>query len=108
MSDRVEPERIRTARAAAILGVELRTVQALALRGELPEAARIGGVWTFSETALRNYIRERTQCPQDRKRQNTLTGGATRYGRGSPLQDENSVRALEQARQRLRSLASQR
>lgn len=104
----MERERIQSAEAAAILGVQIRTVQALALRGELPDAARIGGIWTFGEAALRNWIKERTICPQDRRHQNTRTGGAAPYGRGSPLQDENSVRALEQARQRLRNLASQR
>jgi hypothetical protein len=51
----MRPERIRTTHAAEILGSTPRTVQALALRGELPDAARIGGVWTFSEAALRRY-----------------------------------------------------
>lgn len=105
MSDRRAPERIRTADAAAILGVEPRTVQALASRGELPDAARIGGVWTFSEAALRSYIRERTSCRTDQKRRNTHTGAAGRYGPGSPLADVNIERAFEQARLRLRERA---
>lgn len=63
-------ERIRADRAALILGVERRTVQALAARGSLPEAAKIGGTWTFDEAALRNYIRECTRWPKDR----TITG----------------------------------
>lgn len=101
-------ERVRPTDAVAITGLSLRTVQALALRGEIPGAAKLGGSWTFDEAALRNWIKERTQCPQDRRHLSTRTGEVTRYGRGSPLQDENSVRALEQARLRLRKLASQR
>lgn len=101
MSARPAPERIRTTDAAAILGVEPRTVQALALRGELPDAARIGGVWTFSEAALRNYIRERTSCRKDQRRQSTHTGATGRYGPGSPLADVNIERAYELAMSRL-------
>lgn len=101
-------ERVRPQAAVTITGLSLRTVQALALRGEIPGAAKLGGSWTFDEAALRNWIKERTQCPQDRRHLNTHTGAGTRYGRGSPLQDENSVRALEQARLRLRKLASGR
>lgn len=51
-------ERIRADRAACILGIEVRTVQALAMRGELPNAAKIGGVWTFEEAALREWLPE--------------------------------------------------
>lgn len=96
-----EMERIRASRAASILGVETRTVQALALRGELPGAAKIGGLWTFDEAALRNYIKERIQCPRDRRPLNTHTGEATSYGRASPLQAKNSAKASRQALQRL-------
>ena len=46
------PGRIRSAAAARILGVSRRSVQGLALRGELPGAARIGGVWTFDAERL--------------------------------------------------------
>ncbi|MEN6541131.1 GIY-YIG nuclease family protein, partial [Parvibaculum sp.] len=48
-------ERIRADAAAGILGVEVRTVQALAARGEVPGAAKIGGLWTFEESALRSF-----------------------------------------------------
>ncbi|MEN6538746.1 MAG: GIY-YIG nuclease family protein, partial [Mizugakiibacter sp.] len=48
-------ERIRADAAAGILGVEVRTVQALAARGEVPGAAKIGGLWTFDESALRSF-----------------------------------------------------
>lgn len=49
------PERIRAHHAATILGVELRTVQALAARGELPGAAKIGGLWTFDVKILNRF-----------------------------------------------------
>ena len=99
-------ERIRAHVAAGILGVETRTVQALAARGELPGAAKIGGLWTFDEAALRNWIRERTICPKDRLPRNSHTGAETRYGRDLPLQVANSVKASERALQKLRRNAS--
>ncbi|MEP9376149.1 helix-turn-helix domain-containing protein [Aquabacter sp. CN5-332] len=102
MARTVTFERIRAHAAAGILGIETRTVQALAARGELPGACKIGGLWTFDEAALRNWIRERTQCQNDQKRRNTPTGGETRYGRGFPLKVEKSVKACEQALQQLR------
>ena len=63
-SERLQPERIRVAKAASILGINSRTVQGMALRGELPGAAKIGGLWTFSESALRKWIEERTVKPR--------------------------------------------
>lgn len=104
----VQIERIRAHRAAAILGVTERTVQALALRGELPGAAKIGGSWTFDEAALRNHIKERTKWPSDRRPRNTPIGAAASYGRGSPLADVNIERAYEQAMSKLRERASPR
>ncbi|MFH1553543.1 MAG: helix-turn-helix domain-containing protein, partial [Pseudomonadota bacterium] len=81
-----QPERIRAHMAASILGIETRTVQALAARGELPGAAKIGGVWTFDEAAIRNWIKERTTCQKDRRRHGIPTGAAIRSGHGSQLQ----------------------
>ncbi|MGU3496128.1 helix-turn-helix domain-containing protein [Xanthobacteraceae bacterium A53D] len=98
----MRPERIRSHSAASILGVETRTVQALAARGEVPGAAKIGGLWTFDEAALRNWIKERTTCPRNQGLPNTHTGVATRSGRDLPLQVANSVKASEQALRRLR------
>jgi hypothetical protein len=51
--------RIQSAAAARILGVSQRSVQELALRGELPGAARIGGVWTFDSERLSAFISQR-------------------------------------------------
>ncbi|MEP9354844.1 helix-turn-helix domain-containing protein [Xanthobacter sp. KR7-65] len=63
-AERIQPERIRVEKAASILGISSRTVQAMALRGELPGAAKIGGSWTFCESALRKWIEERTEKPR--------------------------------------------
>jgi hypothetical protein len=48
--------RIQSAAAARILGVSQRAVQGLALRGELPGAARVGGVWTFDAGKLAAFL----------------------------------------------------
>lgn len=49
-------ERIRAIEASDILGVELRTVQAMAARGELPGAAKVGKLWTFDQKALKKFL----------------------------------------------------
>lgn len=51
-------ERIRAIEVSDILGVELRTVQAMAARGELPGAAKVGKLWTFDEKALVAFLPE--------------------------------------------------
>ena len=52
------PGRIQSA-AARMLGVSQRSVQGLALRGELPGAARIGGIWTFDANKLTAFVTQR-------------------------------------------------
>jgi len=94
-------ERIRAQDAAIILGVETRTVQALAARGDLPGACKIGRLWTFDAATLRAWIRERSTCPGQR-RQNTPTGVETRSGRDLPLQAANSAKAYALTLQKLR------
>jgi excisionase family DNA binding protein len=51
--------RIQSRAAAAILGVSQRTVQSLAIAGELPGAARIGGTWTFNSEKLTAFVKQR-------------------------------------------------
>jgi excisionase family DNA binding protein len=102
------PERVRASEAASILGIEVRTVQALAARGELPGAAKVGKLWTFDEAALRLWIRERSAWPKNERHQSTPIGEAIRYGRDLPLQVANSVKASEQALRKLRQNGSQR
>lgn len=100
-SEPIVYERIRVQAAAAILGVTPRCVQALAARGEVPGACKIGKLWTFDEAALRNWIKERSTCP-DQKRQGSPSGAAMSYGRVLPLQARNSAKAAELALLRLR------
>ncbi|MDF2809900.1 MAG: hypothetical protein K0S56_931 [Microvirga sp.] len=50
-------ERRRSYEAAGILGISVRSVQSLAAKGELPGAAKVGGLWTFDETALRSWLK---------------------------------------------------
>lgn len=55
------PERVTTEAAVKILGLPARTVQDMALDGEIPGAAKFGRRWTFDEQKLRNYIRKREE-----------------------------------------------
>ncbi|MGO4670657.1 helix-turn-helix domain-containing protein [Bosea sp. 2RAB26] len=93
----MKPERMRSEAAAAILGVGRRIIQSMALRGELPGAAKIGGLWTFDEEALGSYIRERTSRPKDRY----IEPGVDKPERRLPLKAKNSAKAAEEARRRL-------
>ena len=49
-------ERIRARRVAEITGLSLRSVQASAIRGEIPSAAKFGKTWTFNERAVREWV----------------------------------------------------
>jgi hypothetical protein len=52
------PERITTAKAAAILGLTYRAVQMMAARGDIPGAAKFGH-YTFDEARLRRYVQDK-------------------------------------------------
>jgi hypothetical protein len=78
--------RIQSAAAARILGVSQRSVQGLALRGELPSAARIGGVWTFDAERLAAFV---TQRELDAER--PLTPGATPTPSRLPTQAQTNA-----------------
>jgi hypothetical protein len=54
-------ERIRARQVADIVGVNIRSVQSMAIRGESPSAARFGKIWTFSEKAVRAWVAEKEQ-----------------------------------------------
>jgi excisionase family DNA binding protein len=123
----LDRERIRANEAAAILGIQLRTVQAMAARGELPGAAKIGGSWTFNEAVLREWVRQevektkaraqnvRGQRALDRDSIHLEYERAFRKLRGKPpLSDKDLVdevkrerarRAQREERARLRKLA---
>jgi len=94
-------ERIRAFEASAILGVEVRTVQALACRGELPGACKIGGVWTFDEAALRAWIKDRS-APGNQSGSRSKPGGSAHSDPWLSREQRNSAKACEEALQRLR------
>jgi excisionase family DNA binding protein len=74
-------ERIRLAEAAEILGVPVRTVQALAARGEIP-AAKVGRLWTFNPDRLRSWLQEReTMACRSGERRPAPIGAAKPSGR---------------------------
>jgi hypothetical protein len=52
----LKPERGGIDDAVAILGLKKRTVEAMALRGELPGAAKLANRWTFDLERLRTYV----------------------------------------------------
>lgn len=74
-------ERITAEAAACVVGVPVRTIQALACRGEIPGAAKIGRRWTFDEARLRVWLKgkedEARQSAADRCRV-AFTGAAER------------------------------
>lgn len=96
-------ERIRATAAATILGVTVRTVQALAQRGTIP-AARVGGLWTFSEPELRAWLREQAECRRNEVEpcRRGAIGAAASSGSAPRSRGGNTARAYEQAIQRLR------
>lgn len=63
------PERIRPADVARITGLSRRQVQAMALAGLLPSAAKLGSLWTFDERRIRAWL-------IDRERESAATAGA--------------------------------
>ena len=54
-----------------------RSVQGLALRGELPGAARIGGVWTFDAERLVAFVKQR-ECDAERGSTSVLASSLPR------------------------------
>jgi excisionase family DNA binding protein len=59
MTEAGKVERVKIERAGQILGLQPRTVQKMAQRGELPGAAKLGRRWTFNEDKLRSYVRHK-------------------------------------------------
>jgi hypothetical protein len=79
----VTVERGTIEQAMAIIGLPIRTVQAMAARAEIPGAAKFGRRWTFDLAKLRKLVAEREQqswLNADRRRRADATGAATRYG----------------------------
>jgi Helix-turn-helix domain len=71
-------ERITIGAAVGVLGVPERTVRDLALRGEIPGAAKIGGRWTFDLARLREYFRRQEAATCQSARPQRARSGASR------------------------------
>jgi predicted DNA-binding transcriptional regulator AlpA len=57
------PERLRINEAVLKTGLAKRTIQKMAQRGEIPGAAKLGSVWTFSRHKLARWISDaERQC----------------------------------------------
>lgn len=100
----IKYERIRAHAVGGILGISARTVQSLAARGELPGAAKIGGVWTFDEKAIRDWVKSISSTGEAGERPSTSAKDKADRERYVPLRVANSMKACEQALQRLRRL----
>jgi hypothetical protein len=96
-------ERVSVEKAAAILGPPMRTLQALAARGEIPGAAKLGGRWTFDIEKLRRLVRQRErETWQSGKPRPDVTGGAIPSGHGLKFVGAKSDGRFTQVTQRLR------
>lgn len=96
-------ERIRAKDAALILGEPVRTVQAMAARGEIPGAAKLTRAWTFDERALRAWLTDRVRAhetPSEKRRQVRI-GAAISSGVASRSRGGKSGSPYEQMMQRL-------
>jgi len=102
------PERVKMAQAVAITGKSKRALQAMALAGKVPGAAKIGGEWTFNEATLRAWVEELEipQCPAKPLR--IRSGAARSSGVGSRSRARSTGGAYEQTMVKLRALGSRR
>ena len=89
-------ERCKTAEAAAITGLDARTLQEKAAAGLIPGAAKIFGRWTYDIAALRRLGTKGHRCAGS-TREAAFTGRVSRSG-GS-----NIARAYEHVLSQSRS-----
>jgi hypothetical protein len=94
------PERCTIKTAELILGLKRRNIQAMAARGEIPGAAKLGHLWTFNVAQLRRYVTERQQCTG--KRRQDAFGVAIPFGVASISTGGKSGDRYRQATRRLR------
>jgi hypothetical protein len=93
--------------AVSILGKEARTVRALAAKGKIPGAAKIGGTYTFNLELLDTYVSSKEQelCQSARRRQ--VVSGGTGYSTvGYKPAAKTSNGHYAQTIQRLREVAA--
>jgi hypothetical protein len=80
-------ERIQARAAALILGVSAKTVKRLAERGEI-NGLKIGGIWTFDERWLRNWITDKEcgdPCQTAKRNRNPKTPKISTKGTASGM-----------------------
>jgi hypothetical protein len=101
----LKPERGGIDDAVAILGHKKRTVEAMALRGQLPGAAKLANRWTFDLELLRTYVRDevkRQWAENARTRQQAASGVAILSMAGLGSSAVSSSGRYAQAIRRLR------
>lgn len=76
-------ERGTVEQAVAIIGLPMRSVQAMAARGEIPGAAKFRRRWTFDLRKLRELVEQREReswLSAEQRHRPAAIGVATRYG----------------------------
>jgi hypothetical protein len=102
-----KPQRGTVQDAVSILGKEARTVRAMAGRGEIPGAAKIGGTWTFNLDRLRDYVTSKErEIWQSARPQRAVSGATTSSMVGYKPAAKISNGHYEQTIQQLRKLAA--
>ena len=92
-------ERVRTAEAARITGLDARTLQEKAAAGLIPGARKVFGRWTYDPIILVKL--GRTPCPKNSRK--ASTGAGKSFGRVSRSEASNIEKAYELALSRRRS-----
>lgn len=77
----MKSERIYIVEVAAILGIPMRSVQAMAARGRIPSAARVSKRWTFNERSVRDFLKsEELRCQSEGQRPAAHSGNVVSFG----------------------------
>jgi excisionase family DNA binding protein len=106
MAEPGKVERVKIERAGQILGLQPRTVQKMAQRGELPGAAKLGRRWTFNEDKLRGFVRHKErETWHAQKHQPDVTGVRTFSGAAPKSKAAKSDGRYTRIIQRLRDSA---
>jgi hypothetical protein len=91
--------------AIAILGLKKRTVESMALRGQLPGAAKLAHRWTFDLELLRTYVRDevkRQWAENTQRHQQAASGVAIPSTAGLGSKADSSHGRFAQVTQSLR------
>lgn len=107
-----KPGRITADEAAHITGLSVRAVQDMALRGDIPGAAKLGKRWTFDAGEIEAWIKTQVQATKDRaesarapRKTATSSGGPARPMRAFKSTEAGSREAYERAIGRRRKSA---